>query len=1297
MRVQGHIAIFLTLFLTFEALAQSVDPALLPLFSKARALEGRGRLDLAVKAWQQVLWTDPKNAEALGALARLSKQTGEDGLAKAYLDRLRRVEPNAAIPEPPRQAAARDVRFRSAEALAQAGKYEDAVRVYEEVLGKHSPTGTLAVEYYETMAGVKGRTAEAVAGLERLLRETPNQTEYTLALGRIATYQPQTRGRGIRLLQSIPASSVYGAKARLALRQALIWENGSSTSLPALRDYLAQNPDAELTRLSTAASVLTAKPVTQSAEEALGYESLNAGKTSASVSHFEKALRETPRSATAHAGLAYARMKEHNWPEAVRSWEQATRLGPVNKQYAAARADSRYFLAMEEATNALAQDRSTTAINSFQAALAIRPASVDAQRGLAGALMANGENKPAGAIFEKLTLGTSGTSEDWRNLIAARAKAGGAKEATALWLKAPDDVRTALRMDSELQLLLAGAFLNVGQAREAAAGYQLAVTADAGNVVAWEGLLAALMATKEETRAYEALSSMPAKVYAEAAERPGFLRSAALLQMHLGRHDVVESLLLKLIAREGAEKVPSDVQTQLASIWLKQGKAVGAEKLLRELLAKDTSNAEATRQLLLALQAQHRSSEALVESKRMPPMVQAQLQQDNDYLTLIAGINSDAGNQGEALRLVRETLGRFEQKGERPPAPLRLQQAWLLLNANADGRELFSVLRSLASDASLSADQRTSYMELWSVWAQRQAEEARRSGKPERASAILTEAAKMMPADARIRSAYAGSLKEAGETKKALAAYKQWGLSGAAPADYSAAIGAAMAERSDLATRWLDEAMKRFPADPQVLGLAADLYAQKGDYARAETYYRSALALADRKPRPETAPLFGGRQPGNALGRLIVGDQSSNEKADDPDADRLGRVLSGETSADTLPGAGFANTLTAQKSESDRIADRLRALTSRNTPSFDVTTAISSRSGTPGFDRRTLQETDLSISKVLGNAVRASFIVRPTSIRTEASDGSSETFRLGLLPATSTFDGQSVSGMAAEFQLSSNDFGLRVGASPQGFLVKNYVGGIRFRPAGGAVTFQLTRDNIKDSLLSFAGQRDPITKQVWGGVMSNLAQITGNWGTEQSGFYLSGGYAIVTGQNVQTNRAFNGNGGNYWRVLHNANGALTVGLNMTGQAYEKNLRYYTTGQGGYFSPQRFYMFNVPLTWRGTYGTRFRYVVSGGLGTQHFREDRSPYFPTLMTLQNAILLYYPGQSQTGASYSVDFRGIYQLSEQWFLESFVNINNARNFTAQSAGFTVKYGFRPRPIGTEPGPPSVPDWKGAQPFLP
>jgi tetratricopeptide (TPR) repeat protein len=1284
--------------LPIQAWSQQGSTAQQLLVSKARALNSRGRHDLAARTWKQVLLNEPQNVEALAALSRYAREAGDEAGAKQYLNQLRKVQPDAPTPGPAPAAAPRDPRLRQAEALAQAGKYEEALRSYEEIFGKDAPPAAVAAQYYETMAGVKGRTDEAVAGLNRLLKTSPESNEYRLTLGRIRTYRPQTRAQGMRMLQSIPSTSAYGQKARAAWRQALIWDNGEAGSLPLLRDYLALYTDPELAKLlSTAAS--TARPAAQSPDESAGYEALNSGKTDAAVASFEKAIQATPRSGTAYAGLGYARMKQQNWADAAKMWDQAIKFAPAKKEYVAARGEARYFMAMDEGTKALAQGDAAFARTRFEAALAFRPMSVDAQRGLAGALLATGDGKLAAGMFEKMVSAEPTSIESWRNLITSRATSNDESKALALWQKAPEVVKAALRKDVEFQLLLGGLYLTRNLPADAAASYQAAAEGNPKNVVAWEGWLAALMASKDEAKAYETLSAMPVEVYTAALERPGFLRSAALIQMHLGRLDVVESLLLRWISREGEDKVPADIQIQLAGVWQRQGKTDQAEKLLRNLLAKDPGNTDATRLLLAVLQSEGRSAEALVESKKIPVMAQAKLLQDPDYLVLIASINSDAGNQGEALRLVRETMGRFSQKGEQAPAPLLIQNAWLLLNSGADGRELFSLMRMLGSRSDLTAPEQATYLDIWSVWAQRQADQAHRAGDLERAIAILAEAGKLLPNDGRIRSTYAGYLLKSGETKKALAVYKAWGLTGATPTDYSAAIGTAMAERSELSKRWLDEGMKKYPSDPQILGLAGEMAMQRGDFKRAEAYYRSALALAAAKPKPDTAPLFANREHGNALGRLIVGDEALSAKESSA-TEQLGRVLSGEASSGTLSAGGSEMVKSAApvKSESDQLGERLQAITARNAPAFDVSTSVQARSGTPGFDRRTLFETEIGTSKVFANQVRMNLVVKPVSIRTEASDGSSTTFRLGLLPAGSSFAAQNISGLAAELQLSTENFGLRGGVGPQGFLVKNYVGGLRFRPAGGHMTIQLTRDNVKDSLLSYAGQLDPITKRVWGGVVSNQGQLTGNWGDEESGFYVSGGYGIITGRDVATNHMFNGNGGTYWRVLQmKDNGALTVGLNLTGQAFEKNLRYYSLGQGGYFSPQRFYIFNVPVTWRGTYGTRLRYVLNAGLGTQHFREDSSPYFPTLASLQNATLLYYSGQSQTGASYSVDFRGIYQIAEQWYLEGFFNLNNARNFTEQSAGFTLKYGFRPRPVGAAFGPAEVPDWKGAQPLQP
>ena len=63
------------------------------LLSKARSLEARGRMDLAVQNWKQVLLVDPDQTEALAGLARSAKQEGDLQRMGMLLDRLRKVNP----------------------------------------------------------------------------------------------------------------------------------------------------------------------------------------------------------------------------------------------------------------------------------------------------------------------------------------------------------------------------------------------------------------------------------------------------------------------------------------------------------------------------------------------------------------------------------------------------------------------------------------------------------------------------------------------------------------------------------------------------------------------------------------------------------------------------------------------------------------------------------------------------------------------------------------------------------------------------------------------------------------------------------------------------------------------------------------------------------------------------------------------------------------------------------------------------------------------------------------------------
>src|SRR5581483_9815963 len=116
-------------------------------------------------------------------------------------------------------------------------------------------------------------------------------------------------------------------------------------------------------------------------------------------------------------------------------------------------------------------------------------------------------------------------------------------------------------------------------------------------------------------------------------------------------------------------------------------------------------------------------------------------------------------------------------------------------------------------------------------------------------------------------------------------------------------------------------------------------------------------------------------------------------------------------------------------------------------------------------------------------------------------------------------------------------------------------------------------------------------------------------GDASSGYYVSGGYQYIDGVHVQTNDRVDGDAGAYWRVKDIPDmGSLTVGANFFGMHYAHNSFYFTYGQGGYFSPQAYFLANVPVSWTGRRGVNFHYAITAGLGVQAFQDDSSQYYP-----------------------------------------------------------------------------------------
>lgn len=133
-------------------------------------------------------------------------------------------------------------------------------------------------------------------------------------------------------------------------------------------------------------------------------------------------------------------------------------------------------------------------------------------------------------------------------------------------------------------------------------------------------------------------------------------------------------------------------------------------------------------------------------------------------------------------------------------------------------------------------------------------------------------------------------------------------------------------------------------------------------------------------------------------------------------------------------------------------------------------------SGEPGFDRMLLQQANIEASTTVGDQIRLAIDARPTYVQSGTADGQS-TLRFGTAPVGAIAGLQTASGLAADAQISSQMFGLHAGMTPQGFLVKNLTGGFRFTPGNGHITFMLNRDSIADTLISFAGEKDPVTER----------------------------------------------------------------------------------------------------------------------------------------------------------------------------------------------------------------------------
>ncbi|WP_277624193.1 cellulose synthase subunit BcsC-related outer membrane protein [Undibacterium sp. TS12] len=276
-----------------------------------------------------------------------------------------------------------------------------------------------------------------------------------------------------------------------------------------------------------------------------------------------------------------------------------------------------------------------------------------------------------------------------------------------------------------------------------------------------------------------------------------------------------------------------------------------------------------------------------------------------------------------------------------------------------------------------------------------------------------------------------------------------------------------------------------------------------------------------------------------------------------------------------------------------------------------------------------------------------------------------------------------------------------IGASPIGFPVQNVVGGLRWsgQSDGAGLGVEIARRSVTDSYLSYAGAKDSLYGLTWGGVTKTGGKLDTSYDGEDGGVYASLGYYSLTGKNVAKNTMAEFGAGAYWRAYKTNDFSFTTGLGLTSFFYNKNLRYFSYGHGGYFSPKSYVAVGLPLDIAGRKG-KFAYQLGASLGVQHFREVAAAYYPNSPLDQAELEQFaaanptiniqtsYPGQSKTAFAFKLGGAAEYQLTPHLFLGGKLSADNSGDFNDTTAAIYLRYSFEPRksPIGFPPVAPKA-----------
>lgn len=477
---------------------------------------------------------------------------------------------------------------------------------------------------------------------------------------------------------------------------------------------------------------------------------------------------------------------------------------------------------------------------------------------------------------------------------------------------------------------------------------------------------------------------------------------------------------------------------------------------------------------------------------------------------------------------------------------------------------------------------------------------------------------------------------------------------------------------------------------------AASLWSELGERERAIALYEQLLEQAadDAQGYRDLARLYRKSDPQRALDYYARGLAAAGE------------LSPAALSPLDLPALTAA---TRQKEEDDWLARSLKkdteALYRQSNTSIQVQQDFGWRSdsGAKGLSDLKRHTTIVRLDTPVADGVG---FIQAEHVRLRSKRPNSYLFGLCSKVKGDCYPGsQNASGNGLAFGWQGANWSWDLGHSPFGFRQKNWLGGITYSSHWRQLGYDLTlsRRPMSNSVLSYAGAVDPVSGTGWGGVTANgvtlgLSYDQGGAG----GVWASFGAHKMSGKHVQDNQRLSAMAGYYHRLIDEVDRRMRVGLTLMHWRYDKGLDEYTLGQGGYYSPQRYYSIGVPFSyaWRNyNWSVLFESSVSWSTSS-YSGGDRLYVRDADWLITNAGHEVYPGarlrnDSSSSSGWGVRSRLLAErrLYDHWVLGGGFDWGRSKDYSPSHAFMYLRYVFKPwrgnLKLPVEPLTPYA-DWK-------